>query len=565
MTATPRPWLRSYPAGVPDTIDPAPFASLADLLDYCAERYNDQTAFINMFGSLSFRQVQQEAEQFASFLQHHWGMKKGDKLAVMMPNLLQYPVTVFGAIKAGVTVVNINPLYTPRELQLQLQDSGVTAIVVIANFAFNLQKIISSTSIKHIIITNVGDGFGLLRGHAVNFFVRFIQKMVPRYFLPGAVSFRHALHLGSRERCVQVVLRPDDIAYLQYTGGTTGQAKGAMLSHGNILANISQALGMYGNIITRGEEKVLTALPLYHIFAHTINLMLFFAIGAANVLITDPRNFKSFAADLRRHRDISVITGVNTLFNGLLNRQIFKDIKFERLRLVIGGGAAVQSGVEQRFFAQTGLHILEGYGLTECSPLCCVNPPTAKTFTGSIGIPVPSTYARIVTPEGKETWELYTPGELEFKGPQVMQGYYNRPEETAKVMHDGWVRTGDIAVWLPDGYLKIIDRLKDMILVSGFNVFPSEIEDVVSRFDRVSECAVVGVPSEKTGEAIKLIAVKRDPTLTEEELRTYCRGFLTPYKIPRYIEFVDALPKSAIGKVLRRYLREPNKQHRNDE
>lgn len=563
MKTEPRPWLQSYPPEVPDNIDPHPFACLPDMIDFCAERYNDRPAFINMFGTMSFTQVHKEAEIFASFLQHEWGLKKGDKLAVMMPNLLQYPVAVFGALKAGLVVVNINPLYTPRELALQLQDSGATAIVVIANFAFNLQKIIASTQIKHIAITNVGDSFGFVRGHLVNFFVRFVQKMVPKFFLPGAISFREALRRGAQRPPVPVMMQPQDIAYLQYTGGTTGQAKGAMLSHGNIMANVEQALGMYGNIIKRGEEKVLTALPLYHIFAHTINLMLFFAIGASNVLITDPRNFKAFAADLKRHRDISVLTGVNTLFNGLLNKNIFKDIKFSQLRLVIGGGAAVQSGVEERFFKETGLHILEGYGLTECSPLCCVNPPTAKNFTGSIGIPVPSTLARIVTPDGEITWDLNTPGELEFKGPQVMAGYYNRPKETAHVMtEDGYVRTGDIAVWIEGGYLKIIDRLKDMILVSGFNVFPSEIEDVVSRFERVSECAVIGVPSAKTGEAIKLYAVRRDPDLTEDELRTYCRGYLTPYKIPRYIEFVDALPKSAIGKVLRRCLRQ---QHQNSD
>lgn len=557
-----RPWLKSYPEGVPADVDPFPFANLGDMIDYSAERYNDRTAFINMFGSVSFRQVVKEAEDFASFLQHEWQLQKGDKLAVMMPNLLQYPVAVFGALKAGLTVVNVNPLYTPRELQLQLQDSGVTAIVVISNFAFNLQKIIASTEIKHIIITSVGDGFGFFRGHLVNFAVRFIQKMVPSFFLPGAVTFRQALRRGAQRAFMPVMVKPSDIAYLQYTGGTTGIAKGAMLSHGNILANISQALSMYGQIIKKGEEMVLTAIPLYHVFAHTVNLMLFFAVGGTNLLITDPRNMHSFLRQLRRHHnDLTAMTGVNTLFNALINRGAFRELKYPRLRLVVGGGAAVQSGVEDRFFKETGVHILEGYGLTECSPLCCVNPPTAKTFNGTIGIPVPSTWARIVDEEGNEIWDLDTPGELEFKGPQVMQGYFHNEAGTAGVMHDGYVRTGDIAVWIADGYIKIIDRLKDMILVSGFNVFPSEIEDVVSRFDRVSECAVIGVPSDKTGEAIKLIAVKKDPSLTAEELRAFCRGYLTPYKIPRYIEFVDALPKSAVGKVLRRHLRAQSSGH----
>ncbi len=552
-----KPWLKSYPEGVPDTVDPFPFANLGDMIDYSGERYNERTAFINMFGSMSFKQVVKEAEDFASFLQHEWQLKKGDKLAVMLPNLLQYPVAVFGALKAGLIVVNVNPLYTPRELQQQLQDSGATAIVAIANFAFNLQKIIASTQIKHIIITSVGDGFGFIRGHLVNFAVRFIHKMVPSYFMPGAVTFRQALRRGAQEHFMPVMVKPSDIAYLQYTGGTTGTAKGAMLSHGNILANISQALGMYGQIIKKGEEMVLTAIPLYHIFANTINLMLFFAVGGTNLLITDPRNMTAFIKQLRSHQDeLTAMTGVNTLFNAMLNHGVFRELKFPLLRLAVGGGAAVQSGVEERFFKETGVHILEGYGLTECSPLCCVNPPTAKTFNGTIGIPVPSTLARIVDEQGNEIWDLETPGELEFKGPQVMQGYYHNEKGTARVMHDGYVRTGDIAVWMQDGYIKIIDRLKDMILVSGFNVFPSEIEDVVSRFDRVSECAVIGVPDEQTGEAIKLIAVKKDHSLTEEELRAFCRGYLTPYKIPHYIEFVDALPKSSIGKVLRRHLRE---------
>lgn len=550
-----RPWLESYPQDVPAEINAHPFANLNDMLEYSTERYNDRTAYINMFGSKSFKDTDRDACHFASFLQNEWGLRKGDKLAVMMPNLMQYPVVVFGALKAGVIVVNVNPLYTPRELLLQLKDSEATAIVVIANFAFNLQKVLGSTQIKHVMITNVGDGFGFFKGHLVNFFVRFIEKMVPSFLVPGAIGYKTALKLGSHYDYTPVMLKPSDIAFLQYTGGTTGRAKGAMLSHGNIMANVMQALGVYGHRISRGEEVTLTAIPLYHVFALTINCMVFYMVGATNVLITDPRNTKSFVKELKRHPDISIMTGVNTLFNGMLNLKVFEQVKFKRLRLVIGGGAAVQSGVAERWFKTTGVPILEGYGLTECSPLCCVNLPDVPPHPGSIGVPVPSTLARIVSPEGAVITALNQPGELEFKGPQVMQGYYRNPKATAHVMDDGWLRTGDIAVWLPGGYLKIIDRLKDMIIVSGFNVFPSEIEDVMSRFNRISECAVIGVPSEKTGEAIKLFAVKRDPTLTEQEVRDYCRAYLTPYKIPRIVEFVDELPKSAVGKVLRRKLR----------
>lgn len=565
MHDTTHPWYESYPQGVPHTIDPHIFENLNDLFDYATLQYAEREAYLNMLGSITYEELGKEVEKFASFLQNHWHLKKGDKIAIMMPNLIQYPIVLFGALKAGLTVINTNPLYTSRELLNQLSDSGAKAIVVIANYAFNLQKIINKTQIKYVVVTNVGDGFGFFKGHLVNFVVRFIRKMVPNFLIGGSVSFKTALKLGAKHVFHEVEVSYDDIALLQYTGGTTGKPKGAMLSHGNIIANVSQALGMYSNVLKRGEEVLLTAIPLYHIFALTVNCVLFLAIGGKNLLITDPRRVKDMIKDLANHPELTIMTGVNTLFNGLLNHPDFAHVNLSNLKLVIGGGAAVQSGVDARFYKRTGLHILEGYGLTECSPLCCVNPSNIKDYTGTIGLPVPSTEVRIIDPQGNPIWELNTPGELEFKGPQVMKGYYHNEKATENVMDGEYVRTGDVAIWQEGGYIKIIDRLKDMILVSGFNVFPSEIEDVVSRFDRIIECAVVGVPSETTGEAVKLFAVKRDPQLTEKELRDWCRQFLTPYKVPKIVEFVDTLPKSAIGKVLRRYLREGQKETKNDE
>ena len=559
MTQKDLPWIKSYPPEVSFDVDTRPFENLNDLFDYVVRRYADKTAYINMSGHISYENLAVEVEYFAAFLQKYCKLKKGDRLAIMMPNLIQYPIALFAALKAGLTVVNINPLYTPRELGTQLADCKADAIVVIANYAFNLQKVIGQTRIRHVIVTGVGDALGFFRGRLVNFMVRSVLKMVPKFIMPNSISFKKALRIGSQLTLDPVLNRYDDIAFLQYTGGTTGKPKGAELTHGNIIANISELLAYYGSVVDRGQETVVTALPLYHIFAMTVNCMLFFAIGATNILITDPRRIKDFIKELKHHPDISIFTGVNTLFNALLNHPDFEHVALGRLRLVIGGGAAVQSGVAQRFKARTGLNILEGYGLTECSPVCSVCPYTAKEYTGSIGLPLPGTYARIIDADDNEIWDLNTPGELEIKGPQVMKGYYHNEEDTKKVMHDGYVRTGDIAVWLEGGYIKIIDRLKAMILVSGFNVFPSEIEDVVSKFDKVLDCAAIGVKSDKTGEAIKLFVVKRDPSVTAEEIKDYCRSYLTPYKIPHIVEFTNDLPKSAIGKVLRRRLRTETK------
>lgn len=555
-----KPWLSSYPEDVPEFVDTHVYENLDELFMTAVEAHGDHVAYSNFGSELTFNEVGDLAQAFAAFLQVKLGMRRGDKLAIMMPNLMQYPIVFFGAIKAGLTVININPLYTPRELQLMLENSDASAIVVLANVAHNLQSIIDRTKLKHVIVASVGDCLGLFKGLVADTIVHF-KGMVPHFEFKNTITLRSALRRGLR--CVGAFNVPEmhyeDIVLLQYTGGTTGRSKGAMLSHGNLIANVAQALGMYGSQLHGTQERILTVIPFYHIFALTVNLILMFEIGAKNILITDPRDIKTFVNTLRNNPDISALTGVNTLFNLFVTHPEFKDIEWKNLNLVIGGGAAVQSGVEQRFFQRTGVHILEGYGLTECSPLCAVCPYTTDHYTGSIGLIVPGTVARIVDVNGEEIQDLERTGELEIKGPQVMHGYYKcDPKQNELVFDDGYLRTGDIARWMEGGYIKLIDRLKDMILVSGFNVFPSEIEDVVSRFNRVLECAVIGVPSEKTGEAVKLFVVKKDPALTEAEIKNYCRAYLTPYKVPSVIEFVDSLPKSGLGKVLRRKLRENN-------
>lgn len=555
-----KPWVESYPEDVPEFVDTRPYENIDEMFMSAVSRHQDHTAFISFESSLTFNEVADLAESFAAFVQVKLGMKKGDKLAIMMPNLMQYPVVFFGALKAGLTVININPLYTPRELQQMLDNSDATAIVVLANVAHNLQSILDKTKLKHVIISSVGDCLGFFKGLVVDTVVH-VKGLVPHFEIQNSVPLRVALRRG--QQCIDSFVKPamcyDDLALLQYTGGTTGRSKGAMLTHGNLIANVSQAIGVYGSRLNGNKETILTVIPMYHIFALTVNLILMFEIGARNLLIADPRDINSFIKTLRNHPDITTLTGVNTLFNLFVSNPEFKKLEWKNLHLVIGGGAAVQSGVEERFFQHTGQHILEGYGLTECSPLCAVCPYTIDHYTGSIGLIVPSTIARIVDINGEEIHDMERAGELEIKGPQVMKGYYKCDETQNEQAYDeGYLRTGDIARWMEGGYIKLIDRLKDMILVSGFNVFPSEIEDVVSRFNRILECAVVGVPSEKTGEAVKMFVVKKDPALTEDEIKNYCRAYLTPYKVPTIIEFVNVLPKSGLGKVLRRRLRENN-------
>lgn len=562
-----KPWLASYPDVVPEFVDTHPFENLSAMLDQAVAEFGPQPAFVNMGSELTFKDLGAQSEAFAAFLQLELGLKPGDKFALMMPNLMQFPVAFFGALKAGLIVTNVNPLYTPRELKNQLENSDAKAMVVIANYAHHLAEIVADTKIESVILTEVGDGlkgyFGLKR-LVVNSVVK-KRGLVPEIdvsVFQRCFTWTQALKRGRAllsgvdgSQFVRPDVAYDDIALLQYTGGTTGRSKGAMISHGNIIANIAQAVGMYGSVLKRGQECILTVIPLYHIFALTVNFLLFIHLGGKNLLITDPRDLKSFSRDLERHPEVTALTGVNTLFNLFITHNDFSKVTWENLHLVIGGGAAVQSGVEKRFFEKTGFHILEGYGLTECSPLCAVCPFDVDHYTGSIGLIVPSTIARIVDADGNEIRDMEHEGELEIKGPQVMHGYYKCPEQNDIIFDEGYVRTGDIAKWMEGGYIKLIDRLKDMILVSGFNVFPNEVEDVVSRFDRVLECAVIGVPDEKTGEAVKLFVVKKDPSLTADEIKHYCRAYLTPYKVPHIIQFVESLPKSSLGKVLRRKLR----------
>ena len=553
-------WYQSYPLDVPHEIKGCCYENIGAMFDSITQAFSSHKAYISFEKAISYGELSIYVNRFAAYLQHELKIKKGEHFAIILPNTIQYPIAVFAALKLGLKVVNINPLYTEREIESVLKDSMTEYVLALDTKANTLINVRKRLNLKAVILTSLGDCLGFFKGALVDFVVRHVRHLVDPYEKEGFIFLKDILNSNQDYKLEKVEVSLDDIAFLQYTGGTTGKPKGAMLTHKNILSNVAQTYAMYGPAINRGEETLLTALPLYHIFAMTINMMFGFFLGSTGILIVDARDLKATVKVLKHHPEISIITGVNTLYNAMLNHNVFSKVKLKKLRLVVGGGAAVQKGVAERFLATTGLAILEGYGLTECSPLCCVNPYTTHEYTGSIGLPVPSTLARIVDPNTREEiTSLGVPGELEFKGPQVMLGYYRNPDETANIFDDGWLRTGDIAVWLEGGYIKIIDRLKDMILVSGFNVFPSEIEDVLSLNPRVLECAVVGVPSKTTGEAIKLFVVKKDPNLTIYELLVFCKRYLTGYKLPKYIEFVDELPKSPVGKVMRRYLREPQK------
>ncbi len=547
-------WLKRYPADVPENIDPDRYSSLVEMFENAALRYADIPAFINMGEVMTYRQLEERSRAFAAYLQSGLGLKKGDRVALMMPNLLQYPIALFGVLRAGMVVVNVNPLYTPRELEHQLNDSGAAAIVIVSNFAHTLEKVVFNTQIKHVILTQMGDQLSPAKGTLVNFVVKYIKRLVPKYDLPNAISFRTVIHQGQRMHYSKPEVINDDLAFLQYTGGTTGVAKGAMLTHRNMQANLEQAKAAYGPLLRPGQEVVVTALPLYHIFALTINCMFFIELGGKSLLITNPRDIPGLVKELARY-PFTAISGVNTLFNALLNNDDFKKLDFSHLRLSVGGGAAVQKSVAERWQQLTGLHLLEGYGLTECAPLVTGNPYDLKRYSGSIGLPVPSTDVRLVDENGVDVADGEA-GELLVKGPQVMLGYWQRPEATDEVLKDGWLSTGDIATVDNDGFLHIVDRKKDMILVSGFNVYPNEIEEVVSQHPKVLEVAAIGVPSQSTGEKVKICVVRRDPTLTAEELLDHCRHNLTGYKMPKIVEFRDELPKSNVGKILRRELRE---------
>ncbi|MCG3471925.1 long-chain-fatty-acid--CoA ligase FadD [Xenorhabdus bovienii] len=546
-------WLKHYPADVPAEIDPDRYLSLIEMFENAVARYADQVAFINMGEVITFRKLEERSRAFAAYLQNGLGLKKGDRVALMMPNLLQYPVALFGVLRAGMVVVNVNPLYTPRELEHQLTDSGTSSIVIVSNFAHTLEKIVFNTPVKHVILTRMGDQLSRPKGTLVDFVVKYVKRLVPKYHLPDAISFRSVIHKGYRMQYVKPDVDGDALAFLQYTGGTTGVAKGAMLTHRNMLANLEQGKANYAPLMAPGQELVVTALPLYHIFALTVNCLLFIELGGQNLLITNPRDINGTVKELSRY-SFTALSGVNTLFNAWLNNPEFQKLDFSSLRLSVGGGMAVQRIVAEKWQNLTGCHLLEGYGLTECAPLVSGNPYNLTHYSGSIGFPVPSTEIKLVSDDGNEV-PLGQAGEMWVHGPQVMKGYWNRPEATAEVLKDGWLATGDIANVDENGFLHIVDRKKDMILVSGFNVYPNEVEDVVSSHPKVLESAAIGVPNDNSGETVKIFVVRKDQSLTENELKTHCRRYLTGYKVPKLIEFRDELPKSNVGKILRKELR----------
>ena len=556
-----RPWLGSYPQGVPADIDASRYASLVALMEESFTRYADRTAYSFMGKDVSYADVDHQSRAFACYLQG-LGLVKGDRVAIMMPNCPQYPIAVAGALRAGLIVVNVNPLYTPRELEHQLKDSGSTAIVLMENFGTTLQHCIGTTQVRHVVLAAMGDRLGLLKGALVNYVVRSVKKMVPAFSLPGAVRFNDALEKGATRTLKAPALGPDDVAVLQYTGGTTGVSKGAVLLNRNVIANVLQSEAWNDPVMQKvpaGEQPTsICALPLYHIFAFTVNMMLSLRTGGKLILIPNPRDIPAVLKELSKHTFHS-FPAVNTLFNGLANHPDFNSVNWKNLKVSVGGGMAVQAAVAKLWLEKTGCPICEGYGLSETSPSVTCNPTTSIAYTGTIGVPLPSTEVKLLDDDGREV-PLGSTGELAVRGPQVMAGYWQRPDETAKVMTpDGFFKTGDIAVADERGYFKIVDRKKDMILVSGFNVYPNEIEDVVAQIPGVLECAAVGIPDEKTGEAVKLVIVKKLPELTEAEVRAFCRANLTGYKQPRVIEFRSDLPKTPVGKILRRELRDAQK------
>lgn len=548
-------WLREYPKGVKHEINPDAYPSLVEVFTESCKRFSDKPAFANMDLSITFRALEEKTRYFAAYLQTVVGLQKGARVAIMLPNVLPYPIAMFGALRGGYTVVNVNPLYTARELEYQLKDSGAEAIVILANFAHTLERVLSKTHVKTVIVTQLGDLFPFPKSLLVNFVVRYIKKMVPAWNIPQAVPFLNILAEGKLRTFKPVSVTGADIAFLQYTGGTTGVSKGAMLTHRNMVANIEQAYEWVKPKIKEGNEIIITALPLYHIFALTANCLVFMKCGALNVLITNPRDINGFVKELAKY-PFTAITGVNTLFNALLNHPDFAKLNFSCLSIALGGGMAVQHAVAERWKKVTGVVLLEAYGLTETAPAACINPLDLKDFNGSIGLPLPSTEFAVLDENGKEL-PIGERGELCIRGPQVMKGYWQSPEATAKsIMPNGWLRTGDIAKADNKGYFYIVDRKKDMILVSGFNVYPNEIEDVVALHPGVLEVAAVGVPDAHSGEVVKAFIVKKDQSLTEQDVIAYCRENLTGYKVPRFVEFRTELPKSNVGKILRRELRQ---------
>ena len=548
-------WLKNYQAGVPAEIDVNAYKSVAEVFEKSVAKFADRPAFANMDKIITYRELDKLTRDFGAYLQNKLGLKKGDRVAVMMPNLLQYPIAVFGILRAGLTVVNVNPLYTPRELEHQLKDSGAETIVILENFAITLQDVLKNTPVKNVITTQIGDMLGFPKSLVVNMVVKHVKKMVPSWSIHNTVKFNDTLTQGSRLKLNLVQLGHDDIAFLQYTGGTTGVSKGAMLTNRNIVANMMQAHAWLKPMVREGQEIIITALPLYHIFSLTANCMVFTELGGLNILITNPRDIPAFVKELQKY-PVTCMTGVNTLFNALINNPDFGKIDFSTWKLALGGGMAVQRAVAEKWKQVTSVPLIEAYGLTETSPAACINPMDLKEYNGAIGLPVPSTECSVRDEAGNEV-PMGEPGELWVRGPQVMKGYWQRPDESAKVLKEGgWLATGDMAIVTPDGFFKLVDRKKDMILVSGFNVYPNEIEDVVAMHAGVLEVACIGIPDDKSGEVVKVYVVKKDQALTEKEVIEHCKKNLTGYKVPKYVEFRAELPKTNVGKILRRALRD---------
>lgn len=550
---TERVWLKNYASGIPANIDPEQYCSVVELVDEVFRKYKNKPAFSCMDKVMTFAELDKMSNSFAAYLQSR-GLNPGDKIALMMPNLLQYPIALFGSLRAGLVVVNTNPLYTAHEMKHQFVDSGVKAIVIAENFAANLQKIIGETQISTVIVTSIGEMLGFFKGSIVNFVVRNVKKMVPSYSIPNTVKFSDAVKQGRQFTIKEFSSNPDDTIILQYTGGTTGISKGAMLTNRNIVANMMQIQALIKPYLMEKDNIALSPLPMYHIFAFTVNVMALMSIGTMNVLVTNARDLPSVIKEFNKHK-INLMTGVNTLFNGLLNHPDFAKADFSALKVTVGGGMAVQRAVAEKWQQVTGCVLSEGYGMTESSPVVTVNPIDGSGQIGTIGMPLPSTDVRIVSENG-EILGYDEIGEIQVSGPQVMKGYYNRPDETEKVLKDGWLSTGDMGVAQSDGYFRIVDRKKDMILVSGFNVYPNEIEDVLAKHPKVLEVAAIGVADEKTTETVKVFIVRKDKSLTDKEVIDYCREYLTGYKIPKIVEWRDELPKTNVGKILRRTLKE---------
>jgi long-chain acyl-CoA synthetase len=551
-----KPWLKNYPPGVPAEIDVHEFESVKDILERSCRRFGNLPAYSNLGVTITYAELDRLTQHFAAFLQSLPGLKKGERVAIMMPNLLQYPVALFGVLRAGMVVVNVNPLYTARELEYQLKDSGARSVVVVENFAHTLQEVVDKTAVEHVVTTQIGDMCPIPQRWLVNFVVKNVKKMVPDWRIDGAIGFAAALRRGAGAPLQDVPLMHDDVAFLQYTGGTTGVPKGAQLTHGNIIANLQQASTWIANTLKEGSETIIAALPFYHVFCLTANILTFMKYGGHNVLITNPRDLPAFVKELEKWK-FTAITGVNTLFNALMNTPGFDKLDFSTLKLALGGGAAVQRAVAERWQKITGKPLIEAYGLTEASPAACINPLTLEAYNGSIGLPIPSTDVSIREDDGKELPQGQI-GEICIRGPQVMKGYWNMPEETAKTLTpDGWLKTGDVGYMDDNGFIYITDRKKDMIVVSGFKVFPNEVEGVLAHHPGVLESAAVGVPDDKSGEAVKVVVVKKDPSLTAEQVLAFCRERLAAYKVPKHVEFRSELKKSPIGKVLRKKLRDP--------